>query len=94
MEAPPKIVSSPGDPGPLLIRGSVSPPESTPQNGISIGSSVFAGRPLCLKTDRLTDRHTHRPRYIRSNWPHLCTLTVGAMRHKNNTDSVIILIKS
>ena len=45
-------------------------------NGISIGSTVFAG--LTSVTDRRTDRQTDRPRYsVSNNRPHLRTYTVS-----------------
>ena len=44
-------------------------------NGISVGSTVFAG--LTPVSDRYTE--THRPRYIGDNRPHLMLGTV--MRH-------------
>ena len=54
---PRKLPLPMGDLDPHLIHGSLSPPESVlNQNGISIGSVVFAG--LTSVTDRQTDRPT------------------------------------
>jgi len=55
MEGPffPKNLSFPmGDLNPHVIHGPLGPPKSSTQNGISIGSAVFAG--LTSVTDRQT----------------------------------------
>jgi len=59
---------------PRLIHGCLSHPSPHNPNGISIGSSVFAG----LKT--VTDRPTDRPRYsVCNNRPHQLMLRRGLL---------------
>ena len=57
-----KTALSSGGSRPHLTDGSLGPPESTLQNGISIGAAVFTG--LMLVTDRHTHIHTDRLCYI------------------------------
>jgi len=66
-----------GNSGPPTNTWFLGPTQVHVANGISIGSSVFAG--LKVATNRHT--HTDRPRYSRSNKPHLMLCT--AMRPNN-----------
>jgi len=51
-----------------------------PKNGISISQAVFVRLTVMSSRQTHTDRHTHRPRDIGNNRPHLSLHSVHAMR--------------